>query len=282
MGNKQRKHVLLHFQRKVFNMKNILLFLLTTILFQLTAFPVFAVTTTPTPTSAPKTTEEPKNLNILNDLKDKIASRVAQLNLVQRKGIIGTVENVSGTQITLLDRTGEKRLVDVDELTKFSSPSAKTAFGISDLTKGTNVDILGLYNKQTKHTLARFVDVVTVPHFLQGEIATIDTENFSLTVISDDGKLRYVDIENLTKTSVYTKEDGLEKAGFSKIELGKQVIIVGYSDKNNPKRILASRVLVFPQAPHNPRIIIPQQTLNPDEEVTPSTGSGKKLTPITR
>jgi hypothetical protein len=247
-----------------------------------------ALTPTPTPveeispTTAPKTTEEPKSMGVLKDLKDQIASRVAQLNLVEKKGIIGTIQAISGTQITVTDVNNQQRFIDVDELTKFSSPTIKTSFGLSDLSKGTVIDVLGLYNKQTKHTLARFITVVTPPQFLQGEIASIDGTEFVITVISDKGTLTPVDVENITKTFLYSKDGGLQKAGFSKIEAGKQIVVIGFPDKKNPKRILASRVLVFPEVAKNPRIIIPQQAINPDDEVIPSTGSGKKLTPITR
>lgn len=262
-------------------MKYLYIVLAVTILFSVTAKSAFALSPTPSPTtSAP--TDEPENMGVLKDLKDQIASRVAQLKLVQKKGIIGTVDEISGTQITLTDINKQQHFVDVDELTKFSSPTQKTGFGISDLTKGTKIDVLGLYNKQTKHTLARFVNVVTVPLFVQGEIASIDATAFAISVISSDGTLTPVDIENVTKTSLYSKEDGLQKAGFSKIEPFKQVVVIGFPDKNNPKRIIASRVIVFPEAAKNPRIIIPQQALDPEEEVTASTGSGKKLTPITR
>src|SRR5258708_15011712 len=71
----------------------------------------------------------------INNLKTKIASRVAQLNLVEKRGMIGTVVQTSGTEIQLTDMQNNIRFVDVDELTKFSSSSAKD-IGISDLTKG--------------------------------------------------------------------------------------------------------------------------------------------------
>jgi hypothetical protein len=244
--------------------------------------PTTAPTGTLTPTTPPKTTEEPKSMGVLKDLKDQIASRVAQLNLVEKKGIIGIIQSISGTQITITDVNNQQRFIDVDELTKFSSPDVKTSFGLSDLSKGTVIDVLGLYNKQTKHTLARFINVVTPPQFLQGEIASIDGTGFVITVISDKGILTPVDVENITKTFLHSKEDGLQKAGFSKIETGKQIVVIGFPDKKNPKRILASRILVFPEVAKNPRIIIPQQAINPDDQVIPSTGSGKKLTPITR
>src|SRR5579859_2417101 len=87
--------------------------------------------TAATPTATVSQSEEQ-----INNLKERIASRVAQLNLVEKKGIIGTVSDVSETQLTITDMKGDNRIVDVDELTKFSSPSAKSTFGISDITKG--------------------------------------------------------------------------------------------------------------------------------------------------
>src|ERR1035437_9874018 len=69
--------------------------------------------------------------SLLEKVANEIASKTAQLNLVEKRGIIGTVTDSSGTQITLSDLNGNIRFVDVDELTKFSSSSSKS-YGISD------------------------------------------------------------------------------------------------------------------------------------------------------
>lgn len=256
-------------------MKNIFCILLLFLLSLVVTDSAYAQTETITPTP----TKAASN-NILNDLKDKIASRVAQLNLVQKKGVIGTIDTVSGTQITVTDIHDNAAIIDVDELTKFSSPSAKSSFGFSDLTKGTTIDVLGLYNKQSKHVLARFVSVITRNYYIFGQIASIDADNFIVNVISPDNKLTPVDIETITKINTYT--DVLEKSSFSKLEVGKQIVVVGYHNMNNPRQILALRVTIFPNVASNPRIILPQQALSPDTTIVPSTGSGKKLTPITR
>lgn len=262
-------------------MKNI--FLISVVIFYLSFSSTFLYAQTPSPTEKPQpsVSADPENINILNDLKDKIASRVAQLNLVQKKGAIGIIQAVSGTQITITDTTGNNAIIDVDELTKFSSPSAKTSFGLSDLTKGTTVDILGLYNKQSKHILARFIDVSAQPKYIFGEVASINSDEFLISVISVDSTITQVSIETVTKISQYSNGN-LQKSGFSKLQVEKQVIIIGYPDKNNPRNIIASRLLYFPDVPSNPRIIIPQQALDTDEPIVSSTGSGKKLTPITR
>lgn len=234
---------------------------------------------TPTPTQE---ANKPTSADVINDLKDRIASRVAQLKLVERRGVIGIVTDVSDTQMTISDLQNNTRLVDVDELTKFSSPSAKGSFGISDITKGSKIGILGLYNKQSRRILARFVDVLSLPKSVNGVIISKDEENFALSIASENGRKTMVDIEKITKTSSYTKEGGLIKFGFSKIKGNEHVIIVGFQDIKDKNKIIASRILVFPEIPKDPRIIIADPALSSSEEVPPSTGSGKKLTPLTK
>lgn len=215
----------------------------------------------------------------LGDLKERIASRVAQLKLVEKRGIIGKVTDVSMTQITLTDTRDETRFVDVDELTKFEGES--NDFGISDIRKGQSLGILGLYNKQSRRLLARVVTEITVLIFLNGVVESLDSENFSLKVVTEEDKVFTIDVEKTTKTFSYTKDEGLIKSGFSKIEVGQNVIVSGTLRILEKNRIIADRILIFPDIPKNPKVsieVIP--TFTPS--AVPSTGSGKKLTPITR
>lgn len=243
---------------------------------------VFAAATTPTPSPTPTNQQANELEQQITDLKDKIASRVAQLNLVEKRGIIGTVTDVNATQITLNDTHGNIRYVDVDELTKFSSPSAKSAFGISDITKGTTLGVLGLYNKESKRILARFVDVLVLPVNISGAVSDIDTTNFTVTVVTADKKTYSVDVENITKTYAY---DGtaLSKSGFSKIDQAERITVIGFPDLQNSNHIIASRIILFPTLPIDPNItIVKPQALQLKGTVVPATGSGIKLTPLNK
>ncbi|MBI2074578.1 MAG: hypothetical protein HYT83_01930 [Candidatus Levybacteria bacterium] len=254
-------------------------------------FAMNAIALSPTPTDSdaptPTKTEVKKDTNtseVINDLKERIASRVAQLKLVKRKGILGTVTDISGTQITLSDPQNNTRFIDVDELTKFSSPStsAKESFGLSDITKGTKLGILGIYNKQSERILARFVNVISLPTIINAAVTSVNSDDFSFKIVEEEGKSNSVDVEKITKTFSYSKETDLVKSGFSKIKEGQHVMIIGFPDIKDKARIVASRIIIFANIPKNPRIIIPQEALDPQDTTTPSTGSGKKLTPITR
>lgn len=253
--------------------------LIATLLLLFTGFSntVYAQTPTKQPnglTSTPAATEaekEQKLIDQINTLKEKVASKVAELKLVEKRGITGIVTQVSGNKITLADTQNASRSVDVDELTEFSSPGSKEAFGISDISKGTNLSIIGLYNKQSKRILARFVETVTLPTFVTGVVTETDRANFTLTVQPENQTPVLVDIENVTRTSEYTEEDDVVRAGFSKIAAGDRVHIMGYPNKDEKARITATRVLIFPELPKNPKILLPE-TSEEDTSPTPPTG----------
>lgn len=284
MEKKKELYELLLSQQKTFDMKKILFsFLLAVGCWLLVVVRVNALT--PTPSIKPTISSSPTqmvNSEAINELKDRIASRVAQLKLVERRGIIGAVTDLSDTQLTLSDLQNNTRFIDVDELTKFSSPSAKGSFGISDLSKGTKLGVLGLYNKQSRRILARFIDVLSLPVSFHGAISEIDGKNYTLTVVTENNEQKTVDVENTTRTLAYTKESGLVRAGFSKIKEQENIIVIGFTDIKNKNRIIASRILLFPEIPKNPKITIPEKPLTPQETTVPSTGSGKKLMPIIR
>lgn len=265
-------------------MREKLLFLTTAVIVYLSstgiAYGQNKSTATPTPGVSP-TTEQSRTEALtdqIEDLKERIASRVAQLRLVEKRGIVGTVTEVTRRQITLTDVHGNKRFVDVDEITKFSGLSSKESFGISDIEGGTKISVIGLYNKQSRRILARYVNAYVLPVFLTGTITEIDEDGGAIRVLSENGKQTDVDIENVTRTNAYTKEDGVERSGFSQLEIDNRVVIVGYPDKANPARIVASRILVLPEAPTNPRLQLSDPALE-EGNVQTSTDSGKNLTP---
>ncbi len=207
----------------------------------------------------------------INDLTNRIASRVAQLKLVEKRGILGKVTDVSNTQLTLTDIHGDTRFVDVDEFTNFPSASSKkTSFGISDITKDETLGVLGLYNKDSQRILARFVDVLTLPQFVHGYIASIDAKNFILTVVTDDGAVLNIDVETTTSTLAYAGSAELTKSGFSKLKEDENIVVAGFYDLKNKNEIIASKIIAFADIPRNPKIKAP--VISP----TPTSATQKK------
>ncbi len=232
------------------------------------------------PTTVPSPTQNINGIEAqINSLKDRIASRVAQLKLVDKRGIIGKVTDVSETQITITDSNGNIRFVDVDELTKFSSHSAKASFGISDITKNSIVGVLGLYNKESRRILARFVDVLIMPDTIHGAVVSLDSKNYMITIVKSDNKTLLIDVPNTARTTSFAKDGGLEKSGFSKITAGERITVTGFYDLKDKNKLVATRIIIYPDLPINPSIDLNRIGLSTDD-ITPSTGSGKKLIPI--
>lgn len=219
----------------------------------------------------------------VNKLKDKIASRVSELNLVEKRGIIGTVTEVSTTKITVTDPEGNTRFIDVDEITKFTSGTSLGTFDISDITKGTKIAAIGLYNKQSKRLLARFIQLTVDPLYVQGTIASVDKKNFQVTLATLDQKQVLVDIVTTTKILSYDKDAGLTKAGFSSLQVGDRATVIGYHDKKDPNLLVASRLMDLAGLPRDPKIVVPEQQASGSaqssvsETPTPSTTTKKVL-----
>lgn len=265
-------------KKLILSLTIILSLIVPTSAYALTATPTVSKHTTLTPSPSAAATDN-KLETKLNDLKEKIASRVAELNLVEKRGIIAVVSGVSGNQVTVTDISGKTRFVDVDEITKFSSPNNKN-FGLSDLTKGVKISVLGLYNKESQRLLARFIATTVDPSVIAGSISDIDKENYTLTVITENNKKQKIDIETATKTSVYSKDNGLSRSGFSKLSIGDRLQVICYPDKKDPTLLVADRIISFPDLPKDPKIVISQPEPSITDDIKPATGSGKKLTPI--
>jgi hypothetical protein len=168
----------------------------------------FALTASPTanPTNS---------MDKIDQIKDKVTSKVAKLKLVEKRGIVGTVDSVQGSEIKINDLNDNERIIDVDELTKFSSDN-NPDFDISNIKKGTKISVIGLYNKDSDRLLARFINETSIPLFLNGVISDKDKDNFTITLSTEDEKKYTVDIENITKT--FSFSDGqLQTYGFTKM-----------------------------------------------------------------
>lgn len=229
--------------------KKIILFCLSLFLVTIIIHGSARAVTTPIPADSPSPTSASNNL--VEELKQRIAAKVSQLKLVERRGIVGTVTDVSNTQITVSDISGNTRFVDVDELTKFSSPSAHENFGISDITRGTTIGILGLYNKESRRILSRFVNVMTTPEVRFETAETIDNKNYNITGLSDMNSTDAIEVESSTLTSSYTKDGGLMRSGFSRIKEGAKFLLTGYIINNDKNHLSASRILLFPDLENN-------------------------------
>ncbi len=260
-------------------MKKLFLFLFPIFLVIIVSKSSFALSPTPTKklTPTPQITEESREIDRIEKIKDLVASKVAELKLVDKRGIVGAVKSSTNTQITIEDHKEATRIVDIDELTKFEG-NDKESFGISDIKKGDALSFIGLYNKDSKRLLARFISrAPNIPINIEGVVIKKDKEQFLLTVAVALGQKKTISVETSTKSISYDKGE-TKKSGFSKIEVGQRLIIVGFEDTKVKDRINASRIVNFPSLPLSSEM--KKISVFTGDEVQESTGSAGKVKPI--
>lgn len=209
--------------------------------------PVFAQTASPLPTSPPSSGQAgqatpsakpitPTQNHKISDLKERIASKVAELNLVEKRGFLGQIASISATRIVLTDLQDRTRIIDTDELTK----SSKTGdFSPSSFGDGDTIAAFGIYNKNSRVLLARFLDTQRILKRVFGEVTVRSDRDFSFSVKDDKGQKHEISFEKTTIANVW--ENGkLTKIGFSKIKTGQRIFVVALESGE------AMRLTTFP------------------------------------
>ena len=217
--------------------------------------PIYAVTIIPTksPTPSPSKNSIPTDsveLEKIQKIKDIVASKVAELDLVEKRGIIGKVRENTNMHIVIEDMKGKVRNIDVDELTNFSIGDKESKIGISDLEKNITYSFVGIYNKDTQRLLARTITKSeNIPFFFEGVISSTNSKEFQIIVINSKGEEKTVDIQNSTKTYLSRTDGTLIKSGFSKLNVNQRVLIVGFIDLKDENLITSTRAIHFETLP---------------------------------
>ena len=210
----------------------------------------YAYSATPSPLpSQNQISTDSADLEKIQKIKNIVASKVKELKLVEKRGIIGKIKEIKGMGIVITDVKDNTRHIDVDELTKFDLGS-KTSYGITDLEKGKQYSYVGLYNKETEKLLARTITTTnTIPVFFEGAVLSVDTKKYQLNAVNAVGDKKTIDIQSSTKTSLATVNGDLEKSGFTKFEANERVLAVGFWDKKDNNLLSTLRIIHFSDIP---------------------------------
>lgn len=197
-------------------------------------------------TTAPIDESEMKKVKKIIDL---VASKSADEKLAFKIGILGTVTQSTNTALTVQTINGVSKIIDIDEITKFSDPDSKS-YGISDIKKGDLLGIIGIINKISNHILGRHVSRMSnIPTYFEGIITEINKKNFQFTANSEKGDKKIIDITTSTKISSFSKPEGEFKSGFTKVEIGQRIHAVGFPDEKVENQINTTRFIHFEDLP---------------------------------
>lgn len=226
-------------------------------------------TSTSSATTAPINESEMKNVKKIIDL---VASKSAEEKLMSKVGTLGAVLQTTATALTIQAINGDNKIIDIDEITKFSDPDSKS-YGISDIKKGDMVGIIGILNRVSNHILARSVNRASlIPTYFEGVITDIDKKNFQFTAMDENGNKEIIDITTSTKINSVSTADGELKSGFTKVVTGQRIFAAGFPDSKVANQLDTTRFIHFVD-------LTPSAKMKKFINVTPEASPSAKPTP---
>jgi len=199
------------------------------------------------PTASVTPTIEEKEIT---ELKEKIASKVAQLQKENPKGVSGYIENIEKNLITVTDIFNNKYQIKTDDLlTKYYQIENNTQKEINrdQLKKDQFIIVKGIINGDQVEANAIFIDESFFVN--SGEIIEVNKEEYFIKIQLLDKKIITLDIESYTKqNSINLKTLEIEKIGFSKLKEGDIVHFVAkINNRQKLERFSAIKILLIPQ-----------------------------------
>lgn len=203
----------------------------------------------------------------IDDLKERLATRVAQLQLVNKRGFYGILKDKTDTKFTLTYKESSQPVATDTETTLYSKSlkGKKTETDLDSLDPGQTIVVFGTLDIDQKTIIAQTIIAQELPTVYYGIVTSIDTTDGSFAV--KDSETTTFDYEINTTCMRYSGESELESCGLSKIEVGDTVIVHATADSQNLNSAKALRIVVLPQSVE-PTEVTNSPTPKPTEEGT--------------
>lgn len=220
------------------------------------ALPVYAATATP---------------SAIDEIKERLATKVAELRQVEKRAFFGTVKAKSLSTLTVETKTKDIKIELNDDIKVVQIIKGKrTNLTIDNVEKGDVVSFLGDYDSAIDLLKASLIFIEgTFPTRLSGKVTKIDREDFSLTVGASDNQTYTVDIEKTSKVLRWDKVNKITKSGFSKMTEGETIHFVGTPVPKKENRYSALRILNLGNPIGEPPPT-PTPTPTPEKQSSPS------------
>lgn len=181
----------------------------------------------------------------IDDLKDRLATKVAELRQTQKKAIAGIVKETALSTFTVETPGSDMKIEKTDEIAVFQHIKGKrTTLTTEDIEKEDFVVVFGDLDTGLDLLNAKVVFIQSKPlERIAGVVTGIDRKAFTAMVKTPVGQEYTIDIEKTTSILQFTNDKGLVKGGFSKLAEGSTVHIVGTAVPKKEHRISALRLV---------------------------------------
>lgn len=198
-----------------------------------------------------------KKLKQIEILKEKIATKVAEIREKERGAVAGQVSKINQSSIILTTSKGNHTISFSEDTIFYTfTDSTRQDINIKKLKEGDTVTVLGYFNQDKSVISAKYIYLEKTLLHIVGKIVDIDKSNYTITVKAKEGD-KVIDIETSTRTFLYQKGKGWQKGGFSKLKLGDKTHTIVLTNPKDTSKVTAARLyLISP-------IASPSATISP-------------------
>ena len=200
------------------------------------------VSMTPIPTKS-----SPEN-NLLNDqirrLKEKIATKVAEISKNSKQVVAGSVQTVDETGFTVVSEDKTIKILVDSEVTVYKNIVSDKKITLKNLKKSNYVVITGvMLNNEFS---AEIVYLQPRYELLAGQINNVEKKGYFIEVTTLDQETITVDIEQSTiQKMVSTTDFSVGKSGFANYKIGDYIQLVIPKREKDAIRASAIRTLII-------------------------------------
>ncbi len=215
------------------------------ILLSFSVSPVFAAVAATPSGSITKSATNSAATNKLEELKERLATKVAELRTTEKRAMYGVVKSKSITTLVLEMKTKDLKVELTDEIKIFQYLKGKrTELTLDNLSKGDAITVYGDYDTTLDLLKATYILIqATLPMRVSGTIEALNRTDYSLKLKTAEGQTYTIDIETTTKVTRWDKINKFTKSGFSKMVEGDTIHVVGTSVPKKENRISGIRIL---------------------------------------
>src|SRR3989344_895185 len=206
----------------------------------------------------------------VQELKDKLATKVAELRQKQKRGFYCTVAALSKSAFTLAIKDDETRVKLSDDTQFFSLGKQKQEKSLKDLKNTLSVSVLGHYDEGEDQFYAKVILIQTLPDQYYGQLIKTDKTHATITLKTKNEELTF-DYERATLASEYNfKDDKIQKSGLSRLKEGDWLHVWALSNDDDDGVLPLVKILRLPMDTFAVSSTMPEASAKASSKTSPS------------
>jgi len=190
-------------------------------------------------------TESANTQEKIDLIKEKVASRVAELTKAITVGVEGSIKKIEEGLLTL-DINGKQKTVNTDKDTVVSERNSDLSIDkleFDDLEEKDEIVVIGEEQIGTDIINAKLITTSSPVIAFTGEVKEVDTKKFTFVLMEADLEYTF-DFEKYTD-SLKLVDSEFKEIGFTEIKKDMKIQLLAAPQKNSETRFTALRLIVL-------------------------------------